>query len=182
MCARQLRCCNTQKASCGASEHCWGHGLLQRLAVSCTGCPAQPHLQNFSSWRPACCSCQRARHWGCTLRGHLQGATSWWLPSSEASSRQIQHMSLSPAPAPAPSAAACRGTAGTHARGRGQWGPVCFGCLLLLGVASAAPCLQHQLRQCACANLQHPCNAPPPAARTTDHWLLLLCTPPAPAA
>lgn len=56
---------------------------------------AAAHLQNFSSCLPACCSCQRARHAGCTLRGHLQGLIISWLPSSDASSRQIQHMSLS---------------------------------------------------------------------------------------
>jgi hypothetical protein len=73
-----------------------------------------PHLQNFSSCRPACCSCQRARHWGCTLRGHLQGLTSRRLPSSEASSRQIQHCSCSP-----PSPWVCRPRA---ERGRGTRG------------------------------------------------------------
>jgi hypothetical protein len=55
------------------------------------------YLQNFSSCLPACCSCQRARHWGCTFRGHLQGLIMSLLPSSEFSSKQIQHMSLSAA-------------------------------------------------------------------------------------
>jgi hypothetical protein len=54
-----------------------------------------PHLQNFSSCLPACCSCHLARQAGCTLRGHLQGLMSLWLPFSAASSKQIQHISLS---------------------------------------------------------------------------------------
>mmetsp|Transcript_28810 Transcript_28810/g.73462 ORF Transcript_28810/g.73462 Transcript_28810/m.73462 type:complete len:240 (-) Transcript_28810:229-948(-) len=34
------------------------------------------NLQVVSSCLPACCSCQRARHLGCTLRGHLHGLMS----------------------------------------------------------------------------------------------------------
>lgn len=50
------------------------------------------HLQFVSSGLPACCSCHRARHLGCTLRGQLQGLRSISL-SAPLSSRQIQHTS-----------------------------------------------------------------------------------------
>ena len=55
-----------------------------------------PHLQCVSSGRPACCSCQRARHLGCTRRGHKQGLIIVSFPVSPVeSSRQIQHTSCS---------------------------------------------------------------------------------------
>lgn len=45
------------------------------------------------------------------MRGHLQGLISWWLPSSAASSRQIQHCSWS--------GSACRGRWVVWGEGRG---------------------------------------------------------------
>lgn len=118
---------------------CCGQTLLKPLhaAKSNTTTSNQllvTHLQNFSSCLPACCNCQRAKHWGCTLRGHLQGATSWWLPSSAASSRQIQHISLSPP------CAACRTTEHKRAGGCQQLQGVDGACLLNVSSEALIDC------------------------------------------
>ena len=59
-------------------------------------CRQPSHLQCVSSGRPACCSCQRARHLGCTRRGHKQGLIIVSFPASPVeSSRHIQQTSCS---------------------------------------------------------------------------------------
>jgi hypothetical protein len=67
--------------------------LLMSIPAHCALPLRLAHLHWVSSGRPACCSCQRARHLPCALRGQRHGASSGPCASSWLSSRQIQHTS-----------------------------------------------------------------------------------------
>ena len=68
----------------------WKQAGFNRIANR----PLPSHLQCFSSGRPACRSCQRARHLACTRRGHRQGRIIDSFPASpDEPSKQIQQTS-----------------------------------------------------------------------------------------
>lgn len=84
---------------CGMQGCSWhmlvGSATLDPRAMRSACPPSSPasaaHLQCVSSGLPACWSCQRAMHRGCTFLGHLHGLIS--TVSLELSSKQIQQTS-----------------------------------------------------------------------------------------